>query len=402
VESPVRDVTADETFDLLRDPYPFFAQKRRESGIFKGSVMDWSKTPDSMRPERLYAAVSFDAVNRVFRDCKVFNSHIYDSTIGLFIGPTILAMEGKKHWEHRNLVSAAFKSKSLARWEPEIVRPVVNALVDEFIDAGEADLVKDFTLEFPTRVISKLLGLPEEDLPWFRKRAVELISYTVKYKRAFEASAALKDYFLQQIDRRRSNPTEDVIGDLVTAEIDGEKLSDEAIYSFLRLLLPAGLETTYRSSGNLLYLLLTHRDQFQAVQDDRELIGAAVEEGLRFETPLTTVQRYATEDTEVEGVELTAGSVIDVCIGSANRDERRWENSEEFDIFRKRLPHISFAAGEHTCMGLHLARMETRVALECLLDRLADIDLIIDGDPHIHGQPFRSPKALPVTFAAAG
>jgi cytochrome P450 len=402
VESPVQDVTADETFDLLRDPYPFFAQKRRESGVFNGSVMDWSKTPDSMRPERLYAAVSFDAVNRVFRDGKVFNSHIYDSTIGLFIGPTILAMEGTKHWEHRNLVSAAFKSKSLARWEPEIVRPVVNALVDEFIDAGEADLVKDFTLEFPTRVISKLLGLPEEDLPWFRKRAVELISYTVKYKRAFEASAALKDYFLQQIDRRRSNPTEDVIGDLVTAEIDGEKLSDEAIYSFLRLLLPAGLETTYRSSGNLLYLLLTHRDQFQAVQDDRELIGPAVEEGLRFETPLTTVQRYATEDTEVEGVELTAGSVIDVCIGSANRDERRWENSDEFDIFRKRLPHISFAAGEHTCMGLHLARMETRVALECLLDRLADIDLITDGDPHIHGQPFRSPKALPVTFAAAG
>jgi cytochrome P450 len=402
VESPVQDVTADETFDLLRDPYPFFAQKRRESGVFKGSVMDWSKTPDSMRPERLYAAVSFDAVNRVFRDGKVFNSHIYDSTIGLFIGPTILAMEGKKHWEHRNLVSAAFKSKSLARWEPEIVRPVVKALVDEFIDAGEADLVKDFTLEFPTRVISKLLGLPEEDLPWFRKRAIELISYTVKYKRAFEASAALKDYFLQQIDQRRSNPTDDVIGDMVTAEIDGEKLSDEAIYSFLRLLLPAGLETTYRSSGNLMYLLLTRPDQFQAVQADHELISPAIEEGLRFETPLTTVQRYATEDTEVEGVELTAGSVIDVCIGSANRDERRWENSEEFDIFRKRVPHISFAAGEHTCMGLHLARMETRVAVECLLTRLTNIRLITDDNPHISGQPFRSPTTIPVTFDAVG
>jgi cytochrome P450 len=250
VESPVQ---VDETFDLLRDPYPLFAQKRRESCVFKGSVMDWSKTPESMLPEHLYAAVSFDAVNRVFRDGKVFNSHIYDSTIGLFIGPTILAMEGKKHWEHRNLVSAAFKSKSLLRWEPEIVRPVVNALIDEFIDAGEADLVRDFTFEFPTRVISKLLGLPEEDLPSFRQRAVELISYTVKYKRAFEASAALKDYFLAQIEQRRAKPTEDIIGDLVTAEIDGEKLSDEAIYSFLRLLLPAGLETTYRSSGNLIY-----------------------------------------------------------------------------------------------------------------------------------------------------
>jgi cytochrome P450 len=398
----VHDVTVNETFDLLRDPYPFFAQKRRESGVFRGSVMDWSKTPASMMPAQLYAVVSFDAVNRVFRDGKVFNSHIYDSTIGLFIGPTILAMEGKKHWEHRNLVSAAFKSKSLLRWEPEIVRPVVDALIDEFIDAGEADLVKDFTLEFPTRVISKLLGLPEEDLPWFRKRAVELISYTAKYKRAFEASAALKDYFLQQIDRRRSNPTEDVIGDLVTAEIDGEKLTDEAIYSFLRLLLPAGLETTYRSSGNLLYLMLTHPDQFQAIQGDHQLIAPAIEEGLRFETPLTTVQRYVMEDTEVEGVELPAGSVIDVCIGSANRDERRWERSEEFDIFRKRLPHLSFAAGEHTCMGLHLARMETRVAVECLLSRLTNIRLVTDDKPHIFGQPFRSPTAIPVTFDVVG
>lgn len=400
--SLVQDADVDAGVDLLRDPYVLFAQKRKEGGAFRGSVMDWSNTPEEFKPAHMYAAVSFDAVNRVFRDGRVFNSHIYDSTIGLFIGPTILAMEGKPHWQHRNLVSAAFKSKSLARWEPEIVRPVVDGLVDEFVNAGTADLVADFTMEFPTRVISKLLGLPEEDLPWFRQRAVELISYAVKYRRAFEASAALKDYFLQQIEQRRSNPTEDIIGDLVTAEIDGEKLTDEAIYSFLRLLLPAGLETTYRSSGNLLYLLLTHREQFQAIRDDPALIADAIEEGLRYETPLTTVQRYATEDTELEGVEVPAGAVIDVCVGSANRDERRWDRAEEFDIFRKRLPHISFAAGEHTCMGLHLARMETRVALECLLARLTDIELVTDDDPHIYGQPFRSPTALPVKFSAAG
>ncbi|ABM12824.1 cytochrome P450 [Mycolicibacterium vanbaalenii] len=397
METPVQDLAKDEPIDL-RDPYPMFARRRAEGGVFRGSVMDWSRTPDSLRPENLYAAVSFDAVNRVFRDGKVFNSHIYDSTIGLFIGPTILAMEGKTHWEHRNLVSAAFKTRSLARWEPEIVRPVVNELIDEFIDDGRADLVRDFTFEFPTRVISRLLGLPEEDLPWFRKRAVELISYAVNYKKAFEASAALKDYFLGQIDKRRSAPTEDIIGDLVSAEIDGERLTDEAIFSFLRLLLPAGLETTFRSSGNLLYLLLTHRDQFEAVNADHALIGAAIEEGLRYETPLTTVQRFANEDTEIDGVEIPAGSVIDVCIGSANRDESRWERAEQFDIFRTRTPHISFAAGEHTCMGLHLARMETRVAAETLLSRLSAIELLTDGDPHIHGQPFRSPTALPVTF----
>lgn len=398
MEARAQDLETDEPIDL-RDPYPMFARRRAEGGVFRGSVMDWSKTPDSLRPENLYAAVSFDAVNRVFRDGKVFNSKIYDSTIGLFIGPTILAMEGRTHWEHRNLVSAAFKTRSLARWEPEIVRPVVNGLIDEIVERGSADLIRDFTLEFPTRVISRLLGLPEEDLPWFRRRAVELISYTVKHKRAFEASAALKDYFLAQIDQRRSAPTEDIIGDLVSAEIDGERLTDEAIYSFLRLLLPAGLETTFRSSGNLLYLLLTHRDQFDAVNADPALIQPAIEEGLRYETPLTTVQRFATEDTEIDGVQIPAGAVIDVCIGSANRDEARWERAEEFDIFRTRLPHLSFAAGEHTCMGLHLARMETRVALETLLTRLTDIELLTDGDPHIFGQPFRSPTALPVTFS---
>ncbi|MCG7609142.1 MULTISPECIES: cytochrome P450 [Mycobacterium] len=402
MESDVQGLVVDEAVvdraTLLRDPYPIFARHRSKHGVFRGSVMDWSKTPESLLPEHQYAAVSFDAVNTVFRDSKSFNSRIYDNTIGLFIGPSILAMEGKTHRDHRNLVSAAFKSRSLQRWEPEIVRPICEALVDEFIDTGTADLVRDFTFEFPTRVISKLLGLPEEDLPWFRQRAVELISYTVKYKRAFEASAALKDYFLGQIELRRCKPTEDIIGDLVTAEIDGEKLTDEAIYSFLRLLLPAGLETTYRSSGNLLYLLLTHPEQLAAVQEDHELIGPAIEEGLRYETPLTTVQRSTTQDTELGGVTLPAGAVIDVCMGSANRDEARWERAEEFDIFRKRVPHITFAAGEHTCMGLHLARMETRVAVESLLSRVRNLHLITDEDPHIFGQPFRSPTAIPVTF----
>lgn len=401
MESQLQDaVTGAKPGGYLRDPYPYFARKRTEGGVFDGTVMDYSKTPESLRPKRSFAAVSFDAVNKVFRDGRVFSSAMYDTTIGLFMGPTILAMEGKKHRDHRNLVSAAFKSKALARWEPTVVRPICNALIDEFIADGRADLVRQFTFEFPTRVIAALLGLPDDDVPMFHRRAVELISYAVKYERAFEASAALKDYFLEQIEARKAKPTEDIIGDLVTAEIDGEKLSDEAIYSFLRLLLPAGLETTYRSSGNLLFLLLTHPEQLAAVQADTTLIAPAIEEGLRFETPLTTVQRFTAEDTELEGVKIPARSVVDVCIGSANRDGSRWERPEEFDIFRAHMPHISFAAGEHTCLGLHLARMETRVALECLLDRVTNIHLLADDDPHIHGQPFRSPTALPVTFDA--
>ena len=402
MESQLRDAAVNAALpaDFIRDPYPYFAQKRDGGGVFHGTVIDYSKTPESLRPKDSFAAMSFDAVNTAFRDGKVFSSTYYDNTIGLFIGPSILAMEGKKHREHRNLVSAAFKSKALARWEPEVVRPICDALIDEFIDAGHADLVRDFTFEFPTRVIAQLLGLPADDLPTFRRRAVQLINYTIKYERAFEASAALKDYFLEQIEKRRAKPTEDIIGDLITAEIDGEKLSDEAIYSFLRLLLPAGLETTYRSSGNLLFLLLTHPEQFAAVQSDHTLVAPAIEEALRFETPLTTVQRFTTEDTVLQGIKIPARSAVDLCIGSANRDQHRWERSEDFDIFRKQLPHISFAAGEHTCLGLHLARMETRVALECLLSRVTNLKLVTDDDPHIYGQPFRSPTALPVRFDA--
>ncbi|MEB3051985.1 cytochrome P450 [Mycolicibacter sp. MYC123] len=404
MESQVDDVAAalDKPAGYIRNPYPYFEDKRRQAGIAPGTVMDYSKTPESLRPKTSFAAVSFEAVNQVFREADSFNSRIYDMTIGLFLGPTILAMEGEPHRKHRNLVSSAFKRKSLAHWEPAVVRPVCTALIDEFIEAGTADLVADFTFEFPTRVISKLLGLPEEDLAWFRQRAMELISYTVDFERAFTASTQLKDYFLAQMDKRKAHPTEDIIGDLVTAEVDGEKLTDEAIYSFLRLLLPAGLETTYRATGNLLYLLLTHPEQFAAVRADHDLIGAAIEEGLRYETPLTTVQRTAIRDTTVAGVSIPAGAVVDVCIGSANRDETRWERPEEFDIFRKWIPHITFAAGEHTCMGLHLARMEMRVAMECLLDRLGEIALITDDDPHIYGQPFRSPRRLPVTFSAKG
>jgi cytochrome P450 len=127
---------------------------------------------------------------------------------------------------------------------------------------------------------------------------------------------------------------------------------------------------------------------FAQQQADRELIGRAIEEGLRFETPLTNVQRFTTEDTEPEGVTIPARSAIGVCMGSANRDERRWERSEEFDIFRKHTPHISFAAGEHTCLGLHLARLETRVTVDCLPSRLSNVKLVTDGDLHVHGQPF--------------
>jgi cytochrome P450 len=195
--------------------------------------------------------------------------------------------------------------------------------------------------------------------------------------------------------------TNDIIGDLVGAEIDGEKLTDEAIISFLRLLLPAGLETTFRSSSNLLYLLLTHPEQLAAVQEDRELIPAAIEEGLRYETPLVSVPRTTTRDVEINGIPIREGAQVNLCMGSANRDETRWPDPNAFDVRRPRRAHIAFAGGIHSCLGMHLARVETRAMLTSLFDRVTDLRLAPDGDTRIVGMPFRSPKNLPVTFRTA-
>ncbi|HUO39243.1 MAG TPA: cytochrome P450, partial [Mycobacterium sp.] len=284
---------------------------------------------------------------------------------------------------------------------PGVIDPICDQLVDEIKHDGAADLVKAVTFEFPTRVTAALLGLPPEDLDLFRRLSMDLIAIQFDIETGLHASADLHDYFLEQVEQRRKTMTNDVIGDLVGAEIDSEKLTDEAIISFLRLLLPAGLETTYRSSGNLLYLLLTHPDQLDAVVADRSLIPAAIEEGLRYETPLLALPRTLTREVELRGVRIPAGAVVNLCTGSANHDETRWSDPDTFDIHRPWHAHIAFAGGIHMCLGMHLARVETRAMLNSLFDRVSDLQLVPDENTKIVGMPFRSPNQLPVTFRPA-
>jgi cytochrome P450 len=310
-------------------------------------------------------------------------------------------MDEPEHRHHRGLVAEAFRHKTLARWESELVTAVVDELIDAFVDraTGSAELVREFTFPFPVQVIARILGLPRSDYPRFQRWSLELISVGTDWDRGIAASEKLRDYFKQIVDERRAEPADDLISDLAHAEIDGHTLSDEEIFAFLRLLLPAGVETTYRSSGNLLFGLLTHPDQLDAVRADRSLVPQAIEEGLRWEPPLHGIARVATVDTELGGVAIKAGAVLSVAIGAANRDETRYPEPDRFDIFRDPQQHIAFGFGPHMCLGMHLARMETRVAVDALIERLPDLRLDPDGDdPHIHGQIFRSPTSLPVLF----
>jgi cytochrome P450 len=384
-----------------RDPYPYFAHMRNTEPVWRGSMTDHSQTPPDLLPKEEWTFFDFNSVFSAFRDDDVFGSEQYNNTIGLVFGPTILGMHGKQHHDHRSLISKAFRQSALERWEPAVIDPICDHLVDQIKDNGAADLVASVTLEFPTRVTAALLGLPEQDLDLFRRLSFDLISIYVDIEAGLRASVELGSYFQEQVDRRRRKLTSDVIGDLVAAEIEGERLTDEAIISFLRLLLPAGLETTYRTSSNLLYLLLTHPDQLEALQQDRDLIPAAIEEAIRYETPLVSVPRTTTREVEVRGITISAGAQVHLCMGSANRDETRWPKSETFDIHRQRRAHVSFAGGIHSCLGMHLARVETRAMLNSLFDRVTDIQLVPDNDTEIVGMPFRSAKNLPVTFRAA-
>jgi len=283
--------------------------------------------------------------------------------------------------------------------------PVVDEMIDGFVDRGRAELVREMTYRYPVQVIAVILGLPREDYEQFHRWASAIISVGGRPMEGVQASSELRAYLERVLEDRRAQPRDDLVSDLAVAESDGERLGDEEIFSFLRLLLPAGAETTYRATGNLVFGLLSDPDQLDALRADRSLLTAAVEEAIRWEPPLLITSRVAARDAEVAGTAIPAGSQVIPNIGSANRDETRWDHAEDFDLFREAKPVISFGVGPHMCLGMHLARMEMRAAVNRLLDRCPNLrfdpEALDRDDPHIHGETFRSPTTLPVLFDAA-
>jgi cytochrome P450 len=388
---------------VVEDPYPLLAMARAKGPMLKenleAELLAAEVDPQVTMGPEVFTAFSYDAVQTVLRDGETFSSAGYADVMGAVMGHTILEMDEPEHHTYRGLVQQAFSRKAMERWEEEAVGPIVDECIDAFIERGNAELVRELTLPFPVNVIASMLGLPRADLPQFHRWAIELISVSFDWERGTRASAQLRDYFARVLAERRIHPANDLMSILAVSELDGQHLTDEEIFAFLRLLLPAGAETTYRSSSNLLFGLLTHPDQLDALRADRALMPKAIEEGLRWEPPLTTIVRTATRDTVVDGVDVPAGAVVITNMGSANHDEKYWERSEEFDIHREQRQHLAFAFGPHMCLGMHLARMETRVVLERIFDRLPNVRLDPAADaPQITGMTFRAPPALPVLF----
>ncbi|MGO9342902.1 MAG: cytochrome P450 [Acidimicrobiales bacterium] len=373
------------------DIYGFWAECRRDQPVVEvdGATMG--------RPT--WMVTRYDDVESVLRDPDRFSSRINNETMGPVMGALILGMDGDEHRRYRSLVAQAFRPSALARWDEELIAPTITALLDAVAPLGRADLVADVTSRYPVQVIAGVLGIPLEDFEQFQKWALAISQGPQDYSSSVPASQEMTAYLEPIVAARRANPTDDLVSDIVTAEVDGARLSDELVYGFLRLLLPAGAETTFRVMGSTLFALLTHPVVMARALSDEGVIVRVIEEVLRWETSVTMVNREALEPVEIAGAQVPKGASLICCTGSANHDESRYEDPERFDPDRDPKPHIAFGTGRHQCLGMHLARLELRVGVSAVLDRLPNLRLDPDAQPpRIEGIPFRSPTSLPVVF----
>ena len=372
----------------LRDPYPAYARLRRDSPALQ---MD-------LPMAQAYMVSRYEDVATVLRDNVLFSSHANAAGIGMVMGRTILEMDGREHNRHRALINPVFVPKALGGGLPTVVGEIAHRLIDGFAQEGRAELVARFTRTFPLRVIAHIIGLPIEDYEQFQSWALAIISMGSDPAAAFAAAQTLVEYLRPIVALRRREPRDDLMSKLAHAEVDGHQLSDEEVYSFLRLLVPAGAETTYRLIGNTLLALLANPAQLDEVRADRSKIDWAIDEALRWEAPVCFAARETTAPTAIAGVEIPAGAGVMVAISSANRDETQYAEPERYDLHRRADDHVAFGGGKHFCVGSHLARLEARIALEAILDRLRNVRLEASQPLGVYGLAFRSPRMVPVVF----
>ncbi len=373
------------------DPYPVYRRLRRERPVVTLSGI--------LGPTTLITR--YDDVIGALKDSATFSSRANARGIGLVMGRTILEMDGAEHLRQRRLVTPAFSPRALRSGLDRVVEATAHQLVDGFVRDGRADLVAQFTFTYPLRVMAHIMGLPIEDFDEFHHLALDLLSIADDPERGLAAAQRIVDYLRPILEERRREPREDLVSTLVHAEVDGERLTEEEVLGFLRLLLPAGAETTYRLTGSLLFALLHHQDVMDEVRADRAALDAAIEETLRWESAVQYVSREATRDVEISGVPVPAGSMLMLALGSANRDETHFDDPDRFILRRPNVgDHVAFGFGEHFCLGSNLARLEARTAVEVLLERLPNLRLAPGEECRVVGLAFRSPDRLPVVFDA--
>jgi cytochrome P450 len=379
--------------DMRRNPYPVYDQLRTASPVLHVPAFD------------AWLLFDYEGVKRALTDHETFSSRVPAP------GNWFLFLDPPRHTRLRALISRAFTPRSIANLEPRI-RELSRTLLDRTIERGEMDLAADFAVPLPMLVIAGMLGIPAEDQPRYKRWSDQILklSYSLfggpdEVRAVDEFRAAtdeMRAYLPGLLAQRRAAPRDDLLSRLVEAEVDGERLTDEEILGFFQLLLVGGQETTTNLIDNAILCLVENPDQLARLRSAPDLLPSAIEEVLRYRSPLQWIMRTPRRAVEMHGQTIPAGQLVLAVIGSANQDPRQFPDSGRFDITRDPNPHLAFGHGSHFCLGAPLARLETRTALADFLERVKGFELA-SAEPweprqalHVHG-----PARLPIRFQPA-
>ncbi len=392
------------------DLNPAMCALRDRAPVHKGTLRELLGLPPLERHALAagrdgYTSFSFSACNTALRDDVRFSSRIFhhpsasgERSMG------ILEMDGPEHRAYRGALQPMFlKTRTLTWWRQRWINDIVTALVENLKRFDRADLNQQFCARIPVHTITRAWGMDGESSLVFRNALTKSLHPSLPPQERRAASETVERMLLDLIVKRRAEPGDDVVTGLIQAELDlpdGTKrpLTDREIIINSRLVMLAGGGTTWRQCGITLWALLTNRDQLEAVKAERGLVENAVEELARWNPTDPVFSRLVTEDTRLDGVFVPAGSVLDMCLGAANRDRERWENPDVYDVHRPVQGHLGFAIGPHICLGRDVARSEIIVGLNMLLDAFPNLRLDPDApSPYLTGGlEQRGVSAVPV------
>ena len=381
-----------------RNPFPIYARGRRES-----PVMLHADLP-------IASVFGYDDIVEILKDPETWSS-VFPVPVELEtrrdLPRSMLAQDPPEHTRLRSLVSQAFTPRMISRLEPRIEK-IAQELVGAAVQRREVDLVDALTHPLPMVVIAEIIGIPLEDREHFKKWSEALIATLgvglmqgAPSSRSIEAQVGvieeMRSYFSQLVARRRAEPRNDLLSGLVAAELEGSKLTFNEMLQMLILLLVAGNETTTTLIGNAVIELLEHPEQLAQLRRQPELISGAIDEVLRFASPVQFDPRRATRSVELRGCKIEEGRVVICWLGSANRDETVFEEPDRFQLTRPSNRHLAFGFGPHYCLGANLARLEAQTALRVLLERTESIRRLDDEPLPLHPSPvFRGFTKLPL------
>ncbi len=388
-----------------RDPFPLYARGRREAPVLVHEGL----------PLRLASVFRYDDVQGILRDAETWSNVFERAPLGPEFGelppPSMLGTDGAEHARLRGLVNKAFTPRIVSRLEPRM-RAIARELLDRALEAGEVDLVQALTYPLPVIVIAEMIGIPAEDREMFKRWSDQAIANlglvffgavnVERVRRQRELFDEMRAYFVPLAERRKREPREDLLTGLALAEHEGSRLSHDEMLSMLVLLLVAGNETTTTLIGNAALELLAHPAEQARLRADPGLLATAIDEVLRFCSPVQFDPRRAARDVELRGVKIRENDVVLCWLGSANRDEAVFDDPDRFDVGRRQNPHLAFGFGAHHCLGHNLARLEAQVAVGELLARTRRFERT-DSEPlPLHPSPvFRAVSKLPLRLHAA-